>query len=264
MRRTRILSCTVGLVLSSCGPADQPLDDELARVNIKEGTPADEFPTACMIDIFNRDGKLVSFCSGALIAPGAVLTAGHCVAGFHSFRVYCPYLHRESVGTGEACPSYHVGLAGTIAPTSDDIGLVFLDARIPARYPVLRSTQLPDDTLVVNVGRVRDGVVSKTEMYRSAPVRIRDGRSINFPRYYVSVDKIQNGDSGGPTYRYQGPVPELVAVNSGAGGGIAVLARVDLALDWIRNRVSARSGWSLPPGYQPLTPRPPSPVDLSR
>ena len=50
----------------------------------------------------------------ALVAPSVVLTAGHCVAGFSSFRVSCPYLNQESPGSGEVHPNYKVGPSGSI------------------------------------------------------------------------------------------------------------------------------------------------------
>ena len=131
----------------------------------------------------------------------------------------------------------------------------------PLPYATLRRTQVPDDTLVVNVGRVLDGVPSRKELYRSAAIRVRDGKTINFSHDYVSVDKIQPGDSGGPTYRDGSKPPELVAVNSGAGDGFAVLARIDIVMSWITERVNQNGGFALPPGYQALTPQKPGLVD---
>jgi hypothetical protein len=233
----------------------------VTRADIKGGTPATEFSASCLVDIYDKNNKLVALCSGAIIAPSAVLTAGHCVSGFDHFLVTCPYRNQSSPGVGEQHPNYHVGPGGSISPTSDDLGLIYLEKRLSGVYAPLRRTALPDDSLVVNVGRVLDGTPSKKELYRSTAIRVRDGKTINFPHDYVSVDKIQPGDSGGPTYRDGSKPPELVAVNSGAGDGFAVLARVDVVMAWITERVNAHGGFALPPGYLPLVPQPPDLVN---
>jgi secreted trypsin-like serine protease len=262
MWRTRFLAlCAPVLLFAACGPETALSDDELTRADIKGGTPANDFPASCLIDIYDKNNKNVALCSGALIAPSAVLTAGHCVSGFDHYVVTCPYRNQTAKGVGEQHPNYHVGPSGSISPTSDDIGLIYLDRRLPGTYATLRRTPVPDDTLVVNVGRVLDGVPSRKELYRSAAIRVRDGKTINFSHDYVSVDKIQPGDSGGPTYRDGSKPPELVAVNSGAGDGFAVLARIDIVMSWITERVNQNGGFALPPGYQALTPQKPGLVD---
>lgn len=242
----------------SCGET-QPQQGETLSPYIKEGTSAQDYPSACLIDIFDAKDRVVALCSGALIAPSLVLTAGHCTSGFPKFQVICPYLHQSSYGTGITHPNYRVGAGGSIAADSDDIGVIRLEQRIVmTQYPVVRATRLPDNTLVINIGRVLDGTPSRKELYKSSPVRVKDGKTINFPHDYVTVDKIQPGDSGGPTFLQGAAVPEIVAVNSGTGDGFAILGRTDVVYSWIRGQVVDAGGGALPPGYLPLTPRGPA------
>lgn len=250
------LSLGFGLTLAACGP-----DDRVSYMDeIKGGTPANEFPASCLIDIYDSENTLMALCSGALIAPGVVLTAGHCVSGFASFQVLCPYLDSTQYpGQGEAHPNYHAGKNRGVVGDSDDIGLVYLQTSIPmTRYPTVRATPLPDGSPVVNVGRVKDGVPSRSDLYRSTPVKIQRADSIGFTHDYMTADKIQPGDSGGPDYRSHPTEREVVAVNSGAGNGFEVLGRVDLVYKWIDSRVRSHGGWQLPPGYRGLTPPPPA------
>jgi hypothetical protein len=65
---------------------------------------------------------------------------------------------------------------------------------------------------------------------------------------------IEHGDSGGPVFA--AGTQKIIAVNSGAGSGIEVLARVDLLRSWIAARV-ASTGAAAPP---PPPPPPPPPA----
>ncbi len=248
--RLMLLSTTL---LVSCGEGDPPPSGQTVAPYIKGGTLAQDYPASCLVDIYDAQNRLVALCSGAVIAPSVVLTAGHCTSGFSHFQVTCPYLHQQSSGSGITHPDYHVGPSGSVASDSDDIGLVVLDQRILMdQYPVVRSTRAPDGTSVVNIGRVLDGAPSRTDLYRSAAIQIKDGRTINFPHDYVSVDEIQPGDSGGPTYRVGSSPLELVAVNSGAGTDFAIFGRPDVVYPWFAAQVANAGGFGLPPGYPAL------------
>src|SRR5688500_14095964 len=63
---------------SADGGAPKPSPPEAVPQPIINGNPAFDYPEAVLI---NMDS---SACSGALIAPSVVLTAGHCVYGFNS------------------------------------------------------------------------------------------------------------------------------------------------------------------------------------
>src|SRR5580704_14466684 len=56
---------------------------------------ATAYPEAALVDAF-VDGQVGAYCSGALVAPSVVLTAGHCVKGKDglvpdAWRITLPY-----------------------------------------------------------------------------------------------------------------------------------------------------------------------------
>jgi MYXO-CTERM domain-containing protein len=229
------------------------------REPIVNGVVASAYPEAALVDIYQQ-GQLAAYCSGSLIAPQVVLTAGHCVMGESGatpltpdgWVVTLPYNGGQKFSTSTATVYDWPQTDGTVDPSHHDIGLVFLASPATvsaAQCPALATAPVASGSSVVNIGRI-DGdnggdQLSTTDLYVGAPVAVEDGTSEGYPYDYVAADIIQEGDSGGPD-----EVPSLtphliVAVNSG-GGSDEVLARVDLlndsALDWIQEQITAHGG----------------------
>jgi hypothetical protein len=128
-----------------------------------------------------------------------------------------------------------------VDPSEHDLGLVFLEAPIRlGTYPILADHALGEGAAIVNVGRVRDGTISNADLFVSPDVPVIRGGDAGFPYDYAAIDEIQCGDSGGPDFT--AGTHTLVAINSGAGKRLEVLARVDLLASWIREQVVARGG----------------------
>ena len=210
------------------------------------GVLAVDYPEAAVLDIDRGTSGSWYGCSATLIAPRAVLTAGHCIDTHSKWSVQ---VHGEvRVSTTALTYDWAESGAESVNPNHHDIGLVFLDEPIAlASYPTLASAPLPDGSAVVNVGRIADGTFTWSSY--QARVVVRSGASFGYPFDYESSDVIQPGDSGGAVMA-EG-THTIVAVNSGAGSGIQVLARVDLLRAWIDKQVAAHTPSPPPPPPPP-------------
>jgi hypothetical protein len=96
-------------------------------------------------------------------------------------------------------------------------------------------------------------------LFVSKPLTVRSAARQGFAFDYIASEIIESGDSGGPD-EVTGTTPhKIVAVNSGAGGGTEVLARVDLLKSWILGKVAAHGGMpTMPPPTMPPPPPPPA------
>ena len=228
-------------VLAACSGVVTPSDEGLPGVTFNPiigGTPASAYPEAAYLNIdMTPSGGWA--CSGTLIAPRVVLTAGHCVDSHGVWEVYVGKAYRQS--TSAAVYDWNEKGAETVNPKHHDIGLVFLSDPINlTSYPSLSKVKVADDTAAVDVGRVLNGVVQSTEY--QAKVSISAGDKLGYPYDYTAKDVIEQGDSGGPVFT--SGTHTIVAVNSGAGSGMQVLARVDLLYAWISEQMASHAGSS--------------------
>jgi hypothetical protein len=227
------------MVFVACSGTYETTGEESAAVTVEPiigGTLASQYPEAAYLNIdLSASGGYA--CSGALISPNVVMTAGHCVDGHTRFEVYVNGAYRLS--TSSASYDWNEHGAETVNPAHHDIGLVFLaDAIKIATYPTLSNVKVANNTKAINVGRVLNGTV-QSNAYQ-APATIGAADPIGYPYDYSSADVIQPGDSGGPVFT--SGTHTIVAVNSGAGSGIQVLARVDLLYSWISAQIAAHGG----------------------
>jgi hypothetical protein len=208
---------------------------------IKGAQSAAAYFEAVLVNML-QEGRVAAVCSGALIAPRVVLTAGHCVQDQSAWEVVSPWLGESTlVDFGEPYDDHESG--GYVHPASHDVGLLRLTTplELPA-YPALADEPLADGSRVVSVGRVLDGAVSFDRMFASKPVRVRDGASVGFPYAYRAAEQIESGDSGGPAFVVGTKSHVIAAVSSGGGGGVELLARVDLVRAWIADWTAAYGG----------------------
>jgi hypothetical protein len=249
--------CAAALVslAAGCAGLSDPGSDEGAdpadRVSspIIGGSVATAFQEAALISLA-RNGRTVAACSGSIIAPRVALTAGHCVAGFDAWTVRAPFASSATV-RGSAGETFDWRDDGSeqVNPNLHDIGLVYLDTAVALpQYPALADRALADNSSLVNIGRIDNGVLSSSSLFVSKPITVRGAARQGFPFDYIANEVIESGDSGGPD-EVLGTNPHLiVAVNSGAGGGTEVLARVDLLKSWIAGKIADHGGGgSTPP-----------------
>jgi len=258
-----VLSTAFALVACSSAPEVGPIETEvLGEVSdaIVGGVRATEFPEAALVDM-SRGGRGVSICSGSLIAPRVVLTAGHCIGGFDGWTVRLPYAGGQVATAEGAAVLDYVNDSDFVNPNQHDVGLVFLSRALTLPvFPVLAQAGLADGAKVFNIGRIKDGVASRTDLYFGSDVTVRAGSRFGFPFSYVTDELIQSGDSGGPVEVSGSSPHRIVAVNSGGGGGTQILARVDLVSTWIDQQVRAHGGFASTPAPAPTPTPSPTPT----
>jgi hypothetical protein len=237
-RRLPHALCVASLLVlaAACGSTAAPPGSATAVsvAPIIGGVLATDYPEAATLDMDKGASGTYYACSGTLVAPRVVLTAGHCVDGHKTWDVYVQGEYRSS--TTAVTYDWAEGGATSVNPNHHDIGLVFLGQPITlAVYPTLATTISPDGTKVSNIGRIRDGVFTSTS-YR-ASTTVSGAAAWGYPFDYISADIIQPGDSGGAVVLFE--THTLIAVNSGAGSGIQVLARVDVLSGWLQDQLAA-------------------------
>jgi hypothetical protein len=230
------------LVMSAVGCAagdDEGLDSsEHVTTPIVGGSKASAYPEAALLEM-STNGVLKGYCSGAVIAPKVVLTAGHCVTGFTSWTVNAPFLSQTAKSVSAEVFDWKDDGSDKVNRDQHDVGLVFLDSAITVpQYPVLADAPVATGSSVVSIGRIDNGTLSQSALFVSQPLTVASAAPV-YPYSYVSKQVIESGDSGGPVV-VPGTTPhQLVAVNSGSGASWQVLARVDLVKTWITERMAA-------------------------
>ena len=194
-RASRVLAvCAAALSVpcASCGAGDGETTASGAAA-IVGGMPATAFPEAVVV---TASGFVP--CSGVVLAPYVVLTAGHCRSPGKKYAVLAP--NAPGAQGQQASGSNDWTTYDGDPATSSDTLLIFLDSPIRlATYPVLAPETVAANTAVVDVGRTLNGTLTMNDYVSPTVTILGPGTPLGFPyNYEATPDISQDGDSGGP------------------------------------------------------------------
>ena len=232
--------CLAALTLFGC--AESEGDVEAQSANVISGSIAEEHPEAVLVTM--RDGYgPIGECSGTLIAPGVVLTAGHCVDRADSWMIVAPFASGQwrRATRGEVY-DWDVGANATF--DKHDVGVILLDQPIMLdSYPTIAAEPLPHGDEAVVIGRTFQGDTPRGGMFDSHPLYVSDPIILLHyfdpavadlhPLYYGTRHiMIERGDSGGPVYAYDA-APDAPRELIGVVSATHYVFRIETVRDWV-------------------------------
>ena len=142
-----LVTIIAGSILGGCAVAEESTRtvnrDSSMQTRIINGSYAAGYPEATLIDFKEGSGSYI--CSGALIAPRVVLTAGHCVDGASSWAVKLPFTNNQTAyAVGAAVYDYSGNTSEYVNAKQHDVGLLFLNKDLRASLQIPRR---PKDTM---------------------------------------------------------------------------------------------------------------------
>lgn len=197
-------------------------------------------PPGGAVMVLNAAGGM---CTGVVLAPDAVLTAGHCAAGPHALRVHYRGTDGAPVLVEVTARAVHPGYdPGAVAKRrrSIDLALVRIAEPLPPRFaPATLGMQAPragESLTISGYGAARPGDPRSTGTYRSVAVPVVEPYGPSGILVWLRGGQGAGGcqgDSGGPVTAADGSVLAVSAWIGGACGGLTQAMRLGPQRDWI-------------------------------
>lgn len=198
-----------------------------------------EAPAGGAVMVLSSQGGV---CTGVVLAPDTVLTAGHCAAEGREHRVHFRDAGGEPVLVEVAARAVHPGYdpgAARARRRSVDLALLRTATPLPPRFaPVTLSTALPragESLTLAGYGAATPGDPRSTGTYRSVtlPVIEPHGPSRILVWLQGAAGGACQGDSGGPISGPEGNVVALSAWIGGTCGGLTQGVLLGPQRSWI-------------------------------
>jgi hypothetical protein len=236
---TGFRSVLLSFLVAAGACASDPLSDDTDNL---QGGRADKRDNAVGLVWIAAGG----FCSGSLIAPDVVLTAGHCVEstveGFYvgsgepvsSFSGPPPGMRRFAVVDQVAHPGYVPDHYGCPNPTFD-LALLHLDKKVSRVTPLALGTTVPQagsTCTAVGFGAHLESSGATTYEAKRRGSEHFDGVTDTAIYASTRTARIDHGDSGGPLFCAGHLLGAASCLVLGTDDSVAY-GRVDTARDWI-------------------------------
>lgn len=206
-----------------------------------------ETPAGGAVMVLSSNGGV---CTGLVLAPDAVLTAGHCAAGAVELRAHFRDAAGQPVLVEVAARAVHPGYDAGAASgrrRSIDLALLRTASPLPPRFaPATLSAEPPragESVTLSGYGAARAGDPRSTGTHRSVALPVVEPYGPSRILVWLKADARAGGcqgDSGGPIAGPDGAVLALAAWIGGACGGLTQGVLVAPQRGWIDRTLD---GW---------------------
>ena len=222
---------------------------------IWNGQEESGFASAVSLGVVNDEGEGFSGCTGNLITPRIVLTAGHCGADLplevvvqYGMAIFGPSLEEHTAAVGLADLIVHPDYQALNFPSlgAYDVSVIVLDEDAPEEAtPIVPVELLEDEVVGTDIVSVGFGQTESGESGVKHSAQMTADRLSGMFVYSDSDTNTDNsnicgGDSGGPLLHLEGERWVQWAVHSWGDSQCTVQSgstRVDVVYDWILDRV---------------------------
>jgi hypothetical protein len=216
-------------------------------------SPTDN-PALVTLDLRDGEGHHVGTCTGTLVSPSAVLTAGHCLVAAEG----------AVVTKADGQTAYGASIWHTWAdfespyshPAHSDVGVILLDrSMFVSSYPTIARSLADDGTMLARVRRA-DPVSIDPSHFEQVTAAVHFGTPMGFPLAYTTDAAGFEGatDTGGPLIDPSTNIIYGVVSSRGISTGEMYVSRVEYLADWIQ----AIADCTPPPQQAQCHPKPPT------